>query len=144
LSLPFLGSFLTTTFHSFWAQFGWMGVVAPDRLYWLWGLVVVVALGGLAMERRSVYAEPSWRFMLATLGIAVLAYVGYNLTFVQPQGRYLFTALVPIAMLLVRGWANWFPRRLQAWGIVLVATGLVGLNAYALLRVLVPGFAPTG
>ena len=144
LSLPFLGAFLTTTFHSFWAQFGWMGVVAPDRLYWVWGLVVVVALGGLAMERRRLFAEPPWRLLLATLGIAVLAYVGYNLTFEQPQGRYLFTALVPIAMLLVLGWASWLPRRVQAWGIVLVATGLVGLNAYALVRVLVPGFAPTG
>ena len=27
---------------------------------------------------------------------------------------------------------------------VKIGTGLVGLNAYALLRVLVPGFAPTG
>jgi len=56
LSLPFLGAFLTTTFHSFWAQFGWMGVVAPDRLYWVWGLVVVVALGDLTMERRRLFA----------------------------------------------------------------------------------------
>jgi 4-amino-4-deoxy-L-arabinose transferase-like glycosyltransferase len=144
LSLPFIGSFLTTTFHSFWAQFGWMGVVAPDRLYWVWGLAVVVALGGLAIERRRLFTDPSWRLLLATLGIAVVAYIGYNLTFQQAQGRYLFTALVPIAMLLVLGWASWLPRRVQAWGIILAATGLVGLNAYALVRVLVPGFAPTG
>jgi len=29
-----------------------------------------------------------------------------------------------------------------AWGMLLVGTGLIGLNGYALLRVLVPGFAP--
>jgi 4-amino-4-deoxy-L-arabinose transferase-like glycosyltransferase len=144
LSLPFLGSFLTTTFHSFWAQFGWMGVVAPDRLYWVWGLGVVLALGGLALARRRLSAEPAWRLLLATLGMAGLAYIGYNLTFQQPQGRYLFTALVPIAVLLVLGWASWLPPRVQAWGLVFVGAGLVGLNAYALVRVLVPGFAPTG
>jgi 4-amino-4-deoxy-L-arabinose transferase-like glycosyltransferase len=141
LSAAYLGLFLTTTFHSFWAQFGWMGVVAPDRLYWIWGLLVVIALGGLAIERRRLFAKPSWRLLLATLGAAVVGYIGYNLTFEQFQGRYLFTALVPIAMLLVLGWAAWLPRRLQGWGLVLVGMGLVGLNAYALLRVLVPGFA---
>ena len=82
--------------------------------------------------------------MLATLGAAVLAYIGYNLTFEQPQGRYLFTALVPIAVLLVLGWAGWLPQRVQGWGIVLVGLGLVALNAYALLRVLVLGFASSG
>src|SRR5207302_4128569 len=46
LSPEFLGGFLTTTFHSFWAQFGWMAVVAPERLYWIWGLLSLVALGG--------------------------------------------------------------------------------------------------
>ncbi len=144
LSLPFLGSFLSTTFHSFWAQFGWMGVVAPDRLYWVWGGVVVVALGGLVRERRRLFDTPAWRLMLTTVAVAVLAYIGYNLTFVQFQGRYLFTAFVPIAMLLVLGWASWLPRQLQSWGVVVVSLGLTGLNVYVLLRVLVPGFAPTG
>ncbi|MGI9149494.1 MAG: ArnT family glycosyltransferase [Chloroflexota bacterium] len=144
LSLPFVGSFLTTTFHSFWAQFGWMGVVAPERLYWIWGLMVGVAVVGLALEHRRLYAEPAWLLLLGTLAAAVLGYIAYNLTFQQPQGRYLFTALVPIAMLLVVGWAAWLPQRVQGWGIVLVGVGLVGLNTYALLRVLVPGFASTG
>jgi 4-amino-4-deoxy-L-arabinose transferase-like glycosyltransferase len=139
----YLLSFLTTSFHSFWAQFGWMGLVAPPRLYWVWGLLGVVALGGLALERRRLH-ERSWRLLLATLGAAIAAYIAYNLTFEQPQGRYLFTALVPIAMLLVLGWAAWLPRRFQAWGLILVGIGLLGLNAYALARVLVPGFAPTG
>jgi hypothetical protein len=103
-----------------------------------------VAVGGLVLERRRLSDEPVWRLVLVTIAAAVLGYVGYNLTFEQFQGRYLFTALVPIAMLLVLGWAAWLPRRLQAVGLVVIGTGLVGLNAYALLRVLVPGFAPSG
>ena len=81
---------------------------------------------------------------LATLGTAVLGYIAYNLTFEQPQGRYLFSALVPIAILLIVGWAGWMPRRVQPWGIVAIGSGLVALNAYALTRVLVLGFAPAG
>ena len=141
LSPEFLGGFLTTTFHSFWAQFGWMAVVAPDRLYWIWGVLTLVALGGLIRERRQL-VQPTWRLVLLTLGAAMLGYVGYNLAYEQFQGRYLFTALVPVAILLVGGWAAWLPRGAQTWGVLLVGLGLVALNAYTLLRVLVPGFAP--
>src|SRR5579859_3059961 len=144
LSLTYVGDFLTITFHSFWAQFGWMAIVAPARLYWIWGLALILALGGLGLARRRLYAEPAWRLVLATIVAAGLGYIGYNLTFEQFQGRYLFTALVPIGMLFVLGWAAWLPRRVQSWGLVLIGAGLVGLNAYALVRVLVPGFAPTG
>ncbi len=42
---------------------------------------------------------------------------------------------------LVGGWAAWLPRGAQAWGVLLVGLVLVALNAFALLRVLVPGFA---
>jgi len=38
----------------------------------------------------------------AVLVFGEVAY--YNLTFIQPQGRYLFPALVPIALLLANGW----------------------------------------
>jgi hypothetical protein len=80
--------------------------------------------------------------MVLAVALALVAYVGYNLTFEQFQGRYLFPALVPIATLLVAGWAAWLPRPAQVYGVVLVAIILLGLNGYALTRVLVPGFAP--
>jgi 4-amino-4-deoxy-L-arabinose transferase-like glycosyltransferase len=143
LSLDYVINFLTITFHSFWAQFGWMGVVAPDRLYWAYGLATLVAVAGLVLQRRRL-AEPAYALLVATLGAAVLGYVGYNLSFEQPQGRYLFTALVPISALLVVGWSAWLPQRTQAWAGLVIPVILVGLNAYALLRVLVPGFAPPG
>jgi hypothetical protein len=143
LSVDYLIRFATISFHSIWAQFGWMGIVAPDRLYWTWGVLSLAALVGLAIDRRRL-ERPAWRFVLATLGMAVLAYIAYNLAFEQFQGRYLFTALVPIALLLVAGWAALLPNRVQAWGVLLVGSGLVVLNAVALTRVLVTGFAPVG
>ena len=64
---------------------------------------------------------------------------GYNLNFVQYQSRYLFTALVPISILLVRGWSALPPR---PWLALALPAALIALNAYALERVLIPGFAP--
>lgn len=133
----------TTTFHSFWAQFGWMAIVAPDRLYWGYGLLTLAAVAGLVRGWRGLWAPP-WRLVLGAVGLAVLAYVAYNVSFKQFQGRYLFIALAPIGVLLVAGWAAWLPERAKVWGVLLVGLALVGLNGYALARVLEPGFAPAG
>jgi 4-amino-4-deoxy-L-arabinose transferase-like glycosyltransferase len=141
LSAGYLADFATTTFHSFWAQFGWMALVAPTRLYWAWALLSLAAVGGLVRQRHWL-AQPTARVVLATVVTAIVAYIGYNLSFQQFQGRYLFTALAPIAILLVAGWAAWLPARLAPWGLGLIVALLIALNAYSLLRVLEPGFAP--
>jgi len=140
-TLDWLGQFLTVSFHSFWAQFGWMAIVAPDRLYVIWGVLCVAALIGLVLSRR-VLRQLDWLLMLATVAVAFVAYVGYNLAFEQFQSRYVFTALTPIAALLVLGWASLLPRRSLPWSALALTAALVILNAYALFRVLVPGFAP--
>jgi hypothetical protein len=36
------------------------------------------------------------------------------------------------------------PERYRSWGVALVGLGLIAVNGYALLRVLVLGFAPPG
>jgi 4-amino-4-deoxy-L-arabinose transferase-like glycosyltransferase len=138
-SATWLADFATTSFHSFWAQFGWMAIVAQPHLYFIWGALTLVAIAGLVISREWL-SQTTTKLLLATVGLALLAYVGYNLAFVQFQGRYLFTALVPIAILLVRGWSALPPR---PWLALLIPTALIALNAYALLRVLVPGFAPS-
>jgi 4-amino-4-deoxy-L-arabinose transferase-like glycosyltransferase len=144
LSPDYISSFLTISFHSFWAQFGWMAIVAPDRLYFIWGALCAVALIGLVIRgRKSVQPRrwnALWLLLLTTIVAAWLAYIGYNATFEQPQGRYLFTALTPLAICLVLGWAAWVPDRLRGAVSLALALALVVLNAYAQLRVLDPGF----
>jgi 4-amino-4-deoxy-L-arabinose transferase-like glycosyltransferase len=143
LTLQYVVDFVTVSFHSFWAQFGWMAIPAPDRLYFVWGGLSLLALGGLAW-RRDWLRDPRWQLLVATLVCAVVAYIVYNLAFTQFQGRYLFTALVPIACVLVAGWSAWLPVRYKLLGTFAIAALLVALNAYALVRVLTPGFAPSG
>jgi hypothetical protein len=101
----------------------------------------VAAVGGLVIARRHLL-ELEWLLMLATVFVAGVAYVGFNLAFEQFQSRYLFTALAPIAALLVLGWSTLLPRRSLPWSVLALTVALIVLNAYALLRVLVPGFTP--
>ena len=67
----------------------------------------------------------------ALLVFAEVAY--YNLTFIQPQGRYLFPALVPIALFLSTGWWQLASRAtLGPLGRLLTAGVLAGAIAWGL------------
>ena len=101
--------FFQTTFNSFWGQFGWMAVPMnqPRAIYLLLLALVVVAVLGLLLYRFTTIQVPVqfrsrlpvlilWLVFLLTAAI----HVGYNVTFVQHQGRYLFPALIPIALQL--------------------------------------------
>lgn len=104
--------FVAISFKSFWAQFGWMGVLVNDRIYVLLGALTAVAgLGaGLWLLRpwrsraqRSPEQRWSWLILSALLALVAAAHVYYNLKFVQPQGRYLFPALIPLSAFWVAG-----------------------------------------
>jgi 4-amino-4-deoxy-L-arabinose transferase-like glycosyltransferase len=143
--------FVQTTFHSFWGQFGWM--TAPMTYPWwlyplLWIFTGVVLAGFLwtAVQNRknlSAYTAPLLA-LLTLLFLTVSVYVGYNIQFVQHQGRYLFPALIPIAIGLAIGLGLWarplrarWPRIIYAIPLVL-ATFLITLDLYALYRVIIP------
>jgi len=96
-----------TTFRSFWAQFGWMGVPVDERIYLALALWTVVLAAGLAIfllrrcKRRAAITAGQGRILLllgAATVFTVMTYLGYNLKFVQHQGRYLFPALGPLAL----------------------------------------------
>ena len=79
--------------------------------------------------------------MLAALGgMTVLAFVWYNLQFVQFQGRYLYPALIPLAVTFALGWhqalRHFFAQR---WLWLVLLLGFAVLDLYLLLRVILPG-----
>jgi hypothetical protein len=58
-------------------------------------------------EEERVARQGSVRAFLAVAALlTALAYIYYNITFLQHQGRYLFTALIPIAIFLALGWRS--------------------------------------
>ncbi|MBI2845444.1 MAG: glycosyltransferase family 39 protein [Chloroflexi bacterium] len=105
-------AFLTTTFLSFWGQFGWMGVVMDERIYLaLFFLSLFIVLGFLlALRRRGEWSTLQKRSTLlfgVWLAIVFAALVWYNLRFVQHQGRYLFPALIPLSLFLALSLGYW-------------------------------------
>lgn len=145
-----VADFVFTTFRSFWAQFGWMGVLVNDRIYVALFLLTGAAQLGLALYALSVARQRDRlsRLQWSSLGlfalllvVAVVDYVGYNLKFYQPQGRYLFPALIPIACFLVLGLGELLAREHARILYALLYIALVGLDIAALFLYIVPQLA---
>jgi len=146
--------FVQTTFNSFWGQFGWMTVpmTYPSWLYPLLWLFTGLALAGLIataiQDRHSLRKHTLPLLILLSLLLFTLGvHLVYNLTFVQHQGRYLFPALIPIALGLAVGLGLWVQPLRKRWpnAVYIIPTGLgvalIVLDLYALFRVIIPALA---
>jgi 4-amino-4-deoxy-L-arabinose transferase-like glycosyltransferase len=121
----------STGFRSFWATFSGMDRPLPHVLY----LPFLVGSGLGARETRHLWGKPLWRWWLGALLYAVFllgVFVSYNWLWFSAQGRYLYGALIPVGVLLARGYLRVFRphARLRAgWGLALA---LFLLNALCL------------
>jgi hypothetical protein len=126
------------TFKSFWGVFGWLGVFMDSRVYFALAVLSGAAAVGLVLRwvsGKSQYAVRSTPYVLLTLStlLTLLVYAWYNTQFVQHQGRYLFTALIPIALAFAAGWdvvsrphvGRWLAVALGGFGIGLAVWGVV-------------------
>jgi 4-amino-4-deoxy-L-arabinose transferase-like glycosyltransferase len=131
----YFSNLILTTFQSFWGQFGWMAVPMDTRTYRLLLVLVLVALFGFVafIIRRwrgngvAVLTAHQW-YVIALLALSMLftftAYAWYNFSFVQFQGRYLFTAVIPLGVFFAVGLAEATGVRWQWWllgGLVLAS-----------------------
>ncbi len=149
----------STTFKSFWGQFGWMALpldsVLGGWLYRSFALLSLAGLTGALLSLRSSWhrvserplmsnrARQVWLVMLAAFILVALQFVYYNLEFLQWQGRYFFPALLPIALCLAVGADYWLCRWPRArWLAPLLLTSLLVLDLYLLFRVIAPGLSP--
>lgn len=139
--------FFIITFKSFWAQFGWMGVLVSDRIYVGLFALTGIALFGLALwawrvvRDRNALTGEQWRgvILLALLFVVIFAEdAWYNLKFVQPQGRYLFPALIPIATFLVIGLRELISERYQRVVFMLLYFGMLALDYISLFWFIIP------
>lgn len=149
---------ISFTFRSFWGVFGWMGAFMDDRIYTaLLFFTGVIFLGLLWATVRFISggADTDMNvFQLTVLllfGVILLAvftgYVGYNLKFMQHQGRYFFWGLLPISTIIALGWREVLQplqgaitgllAAVLALAIALVGTVNGDLNKWTLLSVTV-------
>jgi hypothetical protein len=111
----YLKEYLTTTYHSFFGQFGWMGVPMQPRDYLIIGAFLIWALIGLILINTRFHdlwkLVPQQRaavwILFITLIVTIAVYAYYNLTFVQFQGRYLYGMLIPLGLLVASGAWGW-------------------------------------
>jgi 4-amino-4-deoxy-L-arabinose transferase-like glycosyltransferase len=156
----YLSRAVQTTFNSFWGQFGWMALPLPGWTYLLIQALLLVCAGGLMINavgaNREAVTQPSrfthrsiWFLLILTIVLAVLAYIYYNTVFLQLQGRYMFTGLLPFALVLalgLDGWRTRFPktseRSMLVYSVIVPFALFALLDVYLLWRVIIPGLKP--
>jgi 4-amino-4-deoxy-L-arabinose transferase-like glycosyltransferase len=148
----YLWEFVTTSFQSFWGQFGWMAVPMHSRVYLFLALLSVLSASGLftyfrrswfrlALEQRRCLA-----LFLLLIGISLLSYLWWNISFVQFQARYVFPALLPLSILFAIGLRKAFSRQMVLSGLIISALFTIlafsvtlGLGRLDKVSVLIPG-----
>ncbi|NOZ49514.1 MAG: DUF2142 domain-containing protein [Chloroflexi bacterium] len=145
----YLQRLFTFTFESFWGVFGWLGVFLDSRIYqFLLVLSLLVAVGLLwqarQWRRHSERGSTFQRLGLTLLGLQALsvmaAYIWYNISFVQHQGRYLFPALLPIAIGVSLGLEGVLDAEGSRWGAVTLAGATLLTLAWGLWQGDLPGW----
>jgi FtsH-binding integral membrane protein len=117
-------------------------------IYDLLAVSCVLAAVGLFraawVRRNQTPTSPSVLLPVFTILIALvgLVFLRFILTFFQAQGRYWYPALLPLAFFYVFGWQSLLPRRASFPAFVcLLSGGLLALNVYTLVALLVPRFS---
>ena len=144
-----LSYFTTTLFQSFWGQFGWMGILMDSQMYFVLKLITLLAAFGfllfllrVVLGKGSLSADQkrSLTLMGVALAVVVAQLIGYNLSFVQAQGRYLYPALLPIALFFVLGLRELMAPIHERLLLTLSMGSLAILNVVCLTRYVIPYF----
>jgi hypothetical protein len=142
------GGLLRATFMSFWGVFGYMGLLMPAGYYLGWlALCLAAAAGGWLgvkrLQQTPMGEPPALPLVVAFAAVALavlLAHLFLNGGWVhsyrfnyQPQGRYLFGALLPILTLLTLGLRELLRAgRREGWLLPLCVAVSLGANVWCL------------
>jgi 4-amino-4-deoxy-L-arabinose transferase-like glycosyltransferase len=126
------------TFASFWGVFGHMNIFMPSWIYITAAGVSLIGIAGSVKgipewRRQSVLSNEIWVVFAATFVLVLLAFIRFNTVFFQAQGRYLYPAIVPVAVLWVLGIEGLLPRGER----VMSATVIVGFPIFVQAAALV-------
>lgn len=137
---------------SFWGKFGGAGhIPLPAWFYALWAVVGVAAVLGWVLwiarrSREDVLAAPGlggWTLLLGAPLVTAFGIYSYSQTALgTDQGRLLFPALAPVALLIYGGFAAWMPARLQRAASLVFAGGMALVAVAALYFGLILPFSP--
>ncbi len=144
---------LQTLFETFWARFGWANVRLDWRLYLVLAVLSLLAMAGacLVIWEAGRGRSPALRHQQDTILLLAAAVVFAVAVLIvkmvrewdsvpraTTQARFLFPALVPIAILLTAGLLRLLPERQHALLIRSGAAALLVFNGLCLLRYILP------
>jgi len=122
----------------FWGRFGIYNNLRWTVIPWVLGpLTAAAALGWITPRTGSRSASMSRLIpvLLVGIGLAAAGLVHFSLRYYGGwQGRYLYTAMVPVSLLLVEGWHRLVPGRWFAGFACLVAVALLTVDVVLLFK----------
>jgi 4-amino-4-deoxy-L-arabinose transferase-like glycosyltransferase len=137
----FVTTFPDLLFKSFVGIFGLMNIYLPNWIYSIFTMLFLFAVSGYVLgliNRRISLLVTIILFMIFLLNLFIV--IRINLTFTQPQGRYLFPALPAVALIVAIGLEN-----LPRWSNYLTSGflgGLLALHVYILATLVIPAYWP--
>jgi hypothetical protein len=139
-------------FRSFWGKFGWGALSLPPVWYRLINVTCLLALvGNLAFLASKPCRE--WRvgYLYILTGGSLLLVLQTLLPLVVrrgsywlPQGRYLLSGLLTIAVLTAWGLYQLLPRRWRPWATVIAVGLMAGFDLLCMGFLIVPYFYTPG
>lgn len=144
-TLLFETKWLQTTFKSFWGLFDWMYLTLPNFFYATVALLSAAAIFGFGIHffKLAPVTLKKQRLAYFTLIIIPLTALILSLIFslksdYQPQGRYLFTAIIPIFVIFAIGINRLIPSKLKRICLASIIALVFFINNYSLLNIIVP------
>jgi len=126
---------------SFIGTFGWMSIPLPAWAYLAYMIAIVTAgfcwLEGVQQRRIDFRLSA---ILCSAIVLNLMAVVHLNLTFAQPQGRYMLPTLPALALLLGLGLGS-----LRSWSkhrTLLTVGGLAVSNVVILVALVIPAYWP--
>lgn len=149
--------FFSTQFRSFFGVFGWMNVSSPDWFYRFWQILCGLGLLGLItialrhllrrQDNTKHPTSPNGYTLLILFGI-FLAQEAYMLAVITQcnascyQGRYLFPAISPLAIILAWGLTGFLPRERKVTAVAVLAGVLIliAITIWVPVKVISPAY----
>jgi hypothetical protein len=132
LTWKYIKQIISQIVWTYWGKVGWLAVGLP---YWIVDLLTGLGFIGVTLHMRRLIKrrtdDPQLDLWLATGLIAaftVLAVFRNGLTTLGAQGRLLFPAEGALALLMVAGWHEALPQRIQAYLPVVIVLFFLSCN----------------
>lgn len=135
----FMAEMPFVAFISFVGRFGWVNVPVSKYVLLLYASIISLGLFGFAV--RLVKSRLKDRAMVSSMIFVCLCLSGfiyYNLTYTQPQGRFMFPSLSAISLILTYGWyelSQKFKPQVRHLVFVLIITAFIACDIHSIARI---------